>query len=109
MFRGWSQPLGDFAVHEFLALYRLFSTESAGAEAEAHVLGEADDVARRLMRDSVGPVPIRARLSESVADAIGRTTGGGYAARDRVRGGGRSRSTRRHPTVVDGKDALQSG
>ena len=73
MFRGWSQPLGDFAVHEFLALYRLFSTsESAGAEAEAHVLGEADDVARRLMRDSVGPVPIRARLSESVADAIGR-------------------------------------
>ena len=25
VFRGWSQPLGDFAVHEFLALYRLFS------------------------------------------------------------------------------------
>lgn len=71
VFRGWSQPLGDFAVHEFLALYRLFS-ESAETEAEAHVLGEADDVARRLMRDSVGPVPIRARLSESVADAIGR-------------------------------------
>jgi hypothetical protein len=73
VFRGWSQPLGDFAVHEFLALHRLFSTsESAGAEAETHVLGEVDDVARRLMRDSVGPVPIRARLSESVADAIGR-------------------------------------
>jgi hypothetical protein len=71
VFRGWSQPLGDFAVHEFLALHRLFS-ESAGAEAETHVLGEVDDVARRLMRDSVGPVPIRARLSESVADAIGR-------------------------------------
>ena len=111
MFRGWSQPLGDFAVHEFLALHRLFS-ESAGAEAEAHVLGEADDVARRLMRDSVGPVPIRARLSESVADAIGRRLvagtlheivcegGDGPGLRDAIQ-----RSSTERTLFTDGKSA----
>ena len=111
VFRGWSQPLGDFAVHEFLALHRLFS-ESAGAEAEAHVLGEADDVARRLMRDSVGPVPIPARLSESVADAIGRRLvagtlheivcegGDGPGLRDAIQ-----RSSTERTLFTDGKSA----
>ena len=70
--RPWSGPLGDFAVEEFLALYRLFCPNEG--EISICPLGDSAEVeqARVRLRHAIGPVAIKTQLAETTATEIGK-------------------------------------
>jgi predicted RNA methylase len=70
--RPWCEPLGDFAVEEFLALLGLFRDDSE-EENPSHPLGDPKDVedARARMRHARGPSPVKVPLSDDLASRIG--------------------------------------